>query len=355
MWLSTAYYLAQKIDPKKERILIIDQCRPGDDSISSYDVSRNFRLEYGKEEFYSQLAYASYQDRSARNEISSQELFVNTGSIILGETVDQYMQDTMKTFDRNWYGYRLFDQEEIQKEFGIFSAKAGLLDLQGGILAADKIMNFLTKTCKDQQVSIRYEIWVGSIETDCVVLHSWERVQFDELIVAGWKLTKLLLEEKYNKLYTSYKQHITYFSCEEYVDSSRIPSFAFLDEWFYGFPFYGIDALKIANHELWTSFEESNIDYTYEDGFLGRVYEFLEKNMSLDTAKMKVIQKKVCYYDVTKDSWFVIDKLREHIHILTGFSGHGFKFAPQIGKMVSDSVLGRGGLPAERSMLRGSL
>jgi sarcosine oxidase len=45
-----------------------------------------------------------------------------------------------------------------------------------------------------------------------------------------------------------------------------------------------------------------------------------------------------CPYDVTETSDFLIDRVGD-ITVATGFSGHGFKFAPEIGRMVADLVL----------------
>ena len=42
---------------------------------------------------------------------------------------------------------------------------------------------------------------------------------------------------------------------------------------------------------------------------------------------------------MTADEDFIIDKLNENTIIGAGFSGHGFKFAPLIGKILADLVL----------------
>jgi sarcosine oxidase len=47
-----------------------------------------------------------------------------------------------------------------------------------------------------------------------------------------------------------------------------------------------------------------------------------------------------CLYDVTESSDFVIDRAGD-ITVAAGFSGHGFKFTPEIGRLVADLVLDR--------------
>ncbi|MBE7163056.1 MAG: FAD-dependent oxidoreductase, partial [Williamsia herbipolensis] len=51
-----------------------------------------------------------------------------------------------------------------------------------------------------------------------------------------------------------------------------------------------------------------------------------------------------CLYDNTPDGDFVIDRTGP-VTVATGFSGHGFKFAPVLGELVADLALGGTALP----------
>jgi glycine/D-amino acid oxidase-like deaminating enzyme len=58
----------------------------------------------------------------------------------------------------------------------------------------------------------------------------------------------------------------------------------------------------------------------------------------------------VCIYTLSPDRHFVIDLHPEHsnVAVATGFSGHGFKFAPAVGEMLADLVeIGKTQLPGE--------
>ena len=57
---------------------------------------------------------------------------------------------------------------------------------------------------------------------------------------------------------------------------------------------------------------------------------------------------RVCLYTMSPDGHFVVDRhpTRPQVVVATGFSGHGFKFAPVIGDALADLALdGRTGLP----------
>ena len=49
----------------------------------------------------------------------------------------------------------------------------------------------------------------------------------------------------------------------------------------------------------------------------------------------------VCYYTMTPDEHFVVDRHPEHpqVAFAAGLSGHGFKFTPVLGRILCDLVL----------------
>jgi sarcosine oxidase len=51
-----------------------------------------------------------------------------------------------------------------------------------------------------------------------------------------------------------------------------------------------------------------------------------------------------CLYTLTANADFVIDRVGPVV-AAAGFSGHGFKFAPEIGRILADLALGTGRAP----------
>lgn len=52
-------------------------------------------------------------------------------------------------------------------------------------------------------------------------------------------------------------------------------------------------------------------------------------------AAYRVLGARACYYDVTGDERFIVAPLGLHAVVMSGFSGHGFKFAPLLGLAVA--------------------
>ena len=59
-------------------------------------------------------------------------------------------------------------------------------------------------------------------------------------------------------------------------------------------------------------------------------------------ADARVTESRVCIYNNTPDDDFIIDRhpAFDSVVIVTGFSGHGFKFAPLIGRIAAELIRG---------------
>ncbi len=52
----------------------------------------------------------------------------------------------------------------------------------------------------------------------------------------------------------------------------------------------------------------------------------------------RLIEAKTCMYTSAADGHFILDRLSEHVLVVSPCSGHGFKFVPVIGEIVADLV-----------------
>lgn len=57
-----------------------------------------------------------------------------------------------------------------------------------------------------------------------------------------------------------------------------------------------------------------------------------------DAASYRVLEARACYYDVEPEERFVVEPLSERCVVMSGFSGHGFKFGPLLGRAVAAAL-----------------
>lgn len=107
----------------------------------------------------------------------------------------------------------------------------------------------------------------------------------------------------------------------------------------YGFPIHGTPGLKIANHQGGETVDPETVDREVRAGENDdclRLASHLFPGVRQD-----VVKSAVCLYTMTPDTDFIIDRFPGDARIVigTGFSGHGFKFAPAIGELLADLLL----------------
>jgi sarcosine oxidase len=123
---------------------------------------------------------------------------------------------------------------------------------------------------------------------------------------------------------------------------SSLPCFGFElpTGFFYGFPL-GSSIVKIAAHRPGEEVRDpSQVDRQLHPSDLEPVANFGRECLP-DVTSGKPLRYSVCMYTMSADQHFVIDHhpLSSDVVFAAGFSGHGFKFAPAIGEILSDLAL----------------
>jgi sarcosine oxidase len=115
---------------------------------------------------------------------------------------------------------------------------------------------------------------------------------------------------------------------------------------FFGVPTPGV-GYKLA--EDWGRpgpWDAERADRPVDDGVVDRLVQYVRRRFpGLDPAPLA---SEACLYAVTGDRNFILDRL-DGLYVCGGDSGHAFKFAPLLGRLMAELVV-TGELPAEAAM-----
>lgn len=344
MGLAAAYSIANSSDSK---VLILDRYGIGNDYSSSSDVNRVFRYAYGNDELYTRMAVESLKLWRKLERESGQELLLPTGLLMLqgeDESANGFNEASYQTLSSMKLGAEQLGAEELRKRFPQFSAEKGFFDPHGGALLASKALSVLSSSMEKHAVKIckgqARRLIFG--DHSSVEMAEGENVRFRKLIVTVGPWSNSLLNPKLTSM-TPTRQQLIYFRPRQNLDLFRPRTCpVFFTDKHYGLPAAGIEGVKVSPKELNDPVDPDKANRSVDRDQIAVCRDVCRRFVP-GLADGEVVHSKVCLYDMTENSDFVLDVDPVHPEVVYGygFSGHGFKFAPLIGELLSELVLDR--------------
>ncbi|XP_069767187.1 peroxisomal sarcosine oxidase [Narcine bancroftii] len=345
-----AYHLS-----KTSKALLIDQFALPHSRGSSHGQSRIIRKAYSKA-CYAHMMTECYQQWKQLEAEGNIELFRETGLLVLGEEVDPTFQNMKKTLIDNKVPMATLTSADFSKSFPAVKLPKGvsaILDKTAGILQADRALKTVQDlfrrfggTIRDGEkvVEIQPGYWV-TVTTTLGIYRAKSLV-----ITAGpWtnellNLVGLQLPLKTRRIIVCYwKEKVpgTYGISKGFPCFIRINSGPTLHD-FYGLPSNEYPGLvKVCHHDGNNADpDERDINFHLSSQDVNLLSDFLSKEFPGLDPRPAVIE--YCMYTNTPDHDFILDHHPDHGNIIigAGFSGHGFKFAPVVGKVLSELCFG---------------
>jgi sarcosine oxidase len=127
-----------------------------------------------------------------------------------------------------------------------------------------------------------------------------------------------------------------------YAENHSAPAFYFEMPYghFYGFPSRDDQTLKAAEHSGGDAVAvPEEVDRTVRPQDWASLGRFLQE--CLPQVEPEPQRSSVCMYTLSPDRHFIVDRFPGHEHVAygAGFSGHGFKFTPVIGRVLVDLAI----------------
>ncbi len=344
MGAATAYAISRITE---NRILLLDRYGVGNEYCSSNDVNRVFRYAYGNDQYYTKMAIESLRLWREIEKETGQELLTPAGLLMLegeDENANKFNESSFETLTKLGLGAKIYEEPELKKRFPQFQADRAFFDPHGGIILASKSLETFASRAGARGVRI-LEKQVTAVRNKSgleIETSEGQTIRARKLVVMVGPWSNSFLKDGLTKI-TPTRQQLVYLKpVRNLVRFGPNSCPVFFTDHHYGLPAVGIDAVKISNKELIEPVDPEtagrSIDQEQIEQCRAACREFVP-----DLADGEVVRTKVCLYDMTENSDFVIDRDPDDRDIVYGygFSGHGFKFAPLIGRLLAELVLDR--------------
>lgn len=342
MGTATAYALTRMSNKK---ILLIDRYGIGNDYCSSNDVNRVFRYAYGGDEYYTRMAVESEFLWKALMKETRSKLLVPTGLLMLegrDRNSNRFGESSYKTLQQLGLGASELMGQELRKRFPQFRAERGFLDPHGAVLLASKSLEAFASQARNSGVKIAHKrvVSIPNKVKPEILTEEGEAIRAKKIILTVGPWTNQFLRDGL-AIMTPTRQQVLYLrprENKEMFKPENCPVF-FTDD-HYGLPATGTDGVKISNKEMHDRVDPETAKRTVDQDQIDDCRTACQTFVP-DLADGDLVQSKVCLYDMTGNSDFVIDTDPDNPDIIYGygFSGHGFKFAPVIGRLLAGLAL----------------
>lgn len=347
--LSTAYALLKQ---GMKQVTVLEQVAIDHKRSTSHGISRLLRFEYGNDAFYSDLVQQSSKRWRTLARLTRQTLYTPTELLVLGHEGDQFTQPSYTNLRRMGLPIEYVSHHECKQYFPQFNLQgydqftynheAGILHASNCLRTLKGLITDLGGTiCEGKRIhDITYDTTRVPVRLHC---DDGETLTADRVVLALGPWVHTLLGELALPVRPT-RQYLLYFGnlASKDFDIHTFP--AFLSEDLYGFPLHssfdsaGPCWLKVASHTFGNTINPDDEPQVEE-----RVIAQIRKRVVdlLPAVRHATLERvDTCMYDVTPDEDFILDYHPHNAHIIfaSGLTGHGFKFGPLLGEMLSSLV-----------------
>ena len=329
---------------------------------ASTDISKAVRAAYGPDEDYTALAERSIPIWRRWNQELSVELYHETGVLFLRERPMEpgdFEYESCKVLEKRGHKFERIDSAQLRERFPAFNAERfqdGFFDPDAGYVESGRVVARLVERAKSLGVELHEgarftALDEGDDRVKGVVLEdrqgkagSARHVAGDAVVMATGAWTPYLLP--FTKKFFRATGHPVFHLKPrepELFSAERFPFFGadISTTGYYGFPL-NQGVVKIANHGVGREMSPDSPERAIRSEDEEKLREFLSETIPT-LADAPSVHTRICMYCDTYDGhfWIAPDPERLGLVIATGDCGHGFKFAPVLGEIIADAVVGK--------------
>ena len=332
-------------------VTLLEQFEHGHTRGGSHGSSRIVRLSYD-DPFYVDLAATAYDRWAELEEDCGEQLLTWTGVVDHGDPAT--VGALAAAMQERGHAVDLLDPDEAAERWPGLRFETGVLfHPRGGRAHADRTVAALQRVATEQGAEVRHGVEVEAVAPgpDGVeVRMAAETILARHVVVTTGAWTAQLLDGlvALPRLTVTREQPAHFPPADP---ATPWPSFihhqvgaasrgAATPRGTYGLA--GQDGVKVGFHAVGPVVDPRAVPDGVDEPRLRELQEYVMRWVPGVDAEQPTADG--CLYDLTDTADFVVDRVGS-LTIAAGFSGHGFKFVPEIGRLVADLVLDAGVSP----------
>ncbi|MDB5414738.1 MAG: FAD-dependent oxidoreductase [Rubritepida sp.] len=323
-------------------VRIVDQAPPPNPRGSSVDHHRLIRHAYGAQPGYMRMvdeAYAAWDELWAD---LGEVLHIQTGVLALDEANGEWLRASRDALRAENRPLEDLSAAQVAQRFPYISGE-GIANAffcpQGGVLLAERIVTALAQHVVAQGAVI--EIARASAldaERATLTLEDGSTRSADVLVVAAGPWIPRLLPAIGRRVTASRQVLVRLAPPPETAEAwSCAPMVLDLAGGFYLVPPVAGTPLKIGDHSFSLQGDPDDPDRTPDLHEADRILDLARRRIpGLD--RFTHLGAATCFYEVEPRERFVVERLSKRGWVMSGFSGHGFKFGAVLGQRLARAI-----------------
>lgn len=353
MGSSAAYHLAKR----GQRVLGIDQFTPAHAFGSSHGATRIVRQAYFERPDYVPLLRRSYQLWDELSADFGELLFQRCGALMIGRPDSPIVTGTLASAKRWSLPHEVLDAATMRTRFSQFALpddQLAVFEADAGFAVAEPSVLANIELAIDAEAELWFDTEVEAVELGpggvYITAGDETLVAPKAVIATGAWAPKLANLDQYAVGVT--RQTVHWFepvtSVEDFTPD-KCPVFVW--DWpvpdgerpaeIYGIPYQkGDSGVKVGLYRDGVPADPDTLDRTVTDADASRLVDAI--SVAMPTLAGTRVGGIACMYAGVQDDDFVLGihpGSSGRVVLAVGFSGHGFKFAPVVGEIVSDLAI----------------
>jgi sarcosine oxidase len=333
------------------RVLGIDRYSPPHDRGSTHGTTRVIRQAYFEHPDYVPLLVESYRLWHDLEQQAGCQLLHETGLVEIGAAGGIVVPGVLRAANDHGLNVEQLSANEVQRRWpglrvpetmdGVYEPEAGYLLVEECVRAhLESAAAAGAKLLRDTEA----HQWEANGDGVRVLTNAGEYAAASLVIAAGPWANSLLSSLQLRLAVL--RKPLFWFACESpwYETGPGFPVFLFElpAGIFYGFPKLDDRGVKVAEHTGGQVVADpAKVNREIDAGEEGSLRDFLAAH--LPNVLPRVTDHTVCLYTMSLDEHFLVDRHPDHPNVVfaAGLSGHGFKFAPVLGRALAELALAR--------------